>query len=91
MPNPTAEDRSLDEMDDDEKRQGRLALLRAIDGYWRLVRAEDEEGRRAFDAIAAWFADPDETGRRSFVGICRRLSLDPERIRADLAPRRGSR
>jgi hypothetical protein len=82
----TAQDRNADGPAD-EKHEARLTLLRALDHFWRLIRAKDEEGRRAFDAVAAWFADSDETDPRSFVGVCRRLSLDPARVRADLPPR----
>ena len=78
-------------MADDEKHYARLTLLHALDRYWRFIKARDEEARRAFEAVAAWFAVSEESDPGSFVGICRRLSLDPERIRADLPPRRESR
>ena len=64
-------------------------LLDALESYYRHVSAEDDDGRRAFRDVAAWFESTDSGDPYGFEGLCTALDFDAEQIRLLIASRRA--
>ena len=80
----------------DERRNDLLVrLLDALERYYQHLSAADDEGRRAFDEVAAWFESTDAADADGFERLCVALDFDADRIRQSLARRsaeiRGAR
>jgi hypothetical protein len=72
-----------------------MRLLDALERFYQHLSAVDDEGRRAFEEVAAWFDGTDPSDELGFEYLCAALELDPERIRESLSRRsaeiRGAR
>ena len=72
----------------DERRNDLLVrLLDALETYYQNLSPVDDEGRRAFREVTAWFASTDKDDENGFERLCAALDFDADRIRQSLARR----
>ena len=72
----------------DERRNALLVqLLDALETYYQNLSPVDDEGRRAFREVTAWFASTDKDDETGFERLCVALDFDADRIRQSLVRR----
>lgn len=76
-----------DPMSDAKRNDLLIRLLDALERYYQHVSADDDDGRRTFREVAAWFESTDASDEASFEGLCAVLELDAAHIRRSLARR----
>ena len=78
-----------DPMSDAKRNELLIRLLDALERYYQHVSAEDDDGRRTFRDVAAWFESTDTSDETGFERLCVVLELDAAHIRGSLARRTG--
>jgi hypothetical protein len=79
----------IDPMTDTHRNDLLIRLLDELERYYQHVSADDDDGRRTFREVAAWFESTDTSDASGFERICKTLELDAAHIRCSLARRTG--
>jgi hypothetical protein len=74
-------------MTDERRNDLLMRLLDALECYYQHLSPADDEGRRAFEEVDAWFASTDAANEDGFERLCVALDFDADRIRQSLARR----